>query len=192
MNEKVYTAWFPQCCAPTLVTRDMADMHAFLAEHGKVVCKPLHGMGGRSIFVVEQGDKNANVILETLTEYGTRYAIVQRYLPEIAAGDTRVLLIDGEAFPHGLARIPKPGETRGNLAAGGRGEVRPLTPAQRHIAEQVGTYCRDNGLMLVGLDVIAGHMTEFNVTSPTCMVEILRDTGLDPAAHLVEAIDRRP
>jgi glutathione synthase len=114
--------------------------------------------------------------------------MLQRYLPEIADGDTRVLLIDGEPFPYGLARIPKAGETRGNLAAGGRGEVRPLTPSQRRIAAEVGAYCRDSGLMLVGLDVIGEHLTEFNVTSPTCMVEIFAATGADPAARMVEAI----
>mgnify|MGYP006138464527 CR=1 FL=1 len=129
MNEKVYTAWFPQCCAPTLITRDMADMHAFLREHGRAVCKPLYGMGGRSIFVVDAGDKNANVIFETLTEYGTRYAIVQRYIPDIVTtGDSRVILVDGEPVPYALARIPTDADNRGNLAAGARGVGRPLNP----------------------------------------------------------------
>jgi len=127
MNEKVYTAWFPECCAPTLITRDMRDMGAFLAEHGRAVCKPLFGMGGRSIFVLEAGDKNANVVFETLTEYGSRYAIVQKYLPEIVeTGDTRILLIDGEPVEYGLARIPPATDNRGNLAAGAAGRGRPL------------------------------------------------------------------
>jgi glutathione synthase len=132
MNEKVYTAWFPQCCAPTLVTRDMADMHAFVAEHGKAVAKPLHGMGGRSIFVVEHGDKNTAVILETLTDYGSRYAIVQRYLPEIAVtGDARVLVVDGEPVPYALARIPSGDDNRGNLAAGAARSM-SATVSSRH------------------------------------------------------------
>ncbi len=124
MNEKVYTAWFPQCCAPTLITRDMGDMHAFLKEHGRIVCKPLYGMGGRSIFVIESGDKNTNVIFETMTEYGTRFAIVQKYLPEIVdSGDSRILVIDGEAAPYALARIPSATDNRGNLAAGAKGSA---------------------------------------------------------------------
>ncbi len=139
INEKVYTAWFPQCCAPTLITRDMADMEAFLREHGKIVCKPLHGMGGRSIFVLEQNDKNMNVVFETLTDYGQRFAIVQRYLPEIVdSGDSRVLLIDGEPVPYALARIPQPHDNRGNLAAGARGVGRPLKERDRWLAAQIG------------------------------------------------------
>ena len=126
MNEKVYTAWFPECCAPTLITRDMDDMGEFLREHGKAVCKPLHGMGGRSIFVLEQGDKNRNVVFETLTDYGQRYAIVQRYIPEIVTGgDCRVILVDGEPVPFALQRIPDTDDHRGNLAAGARAESRP-------------------------------------------------------------------
>ena len=122
MNEKVYTAWFPQCCAPTLITRDMKDMESFLAEHGKIVCKPLDGMGGRSIFVLERHDKNMNVVFETLTDYGRRYAITQRYIPDIVkTGDSRVLLIDGEPVPYALARIPSENDNRGNLAAGAQG-----------------------------------------------------------------------
>src|SRR5258708_11665715 len=131
MNEKVYTAWFPECCAPTLITRDMHDMSEFLREHGKAVCKPLYGMGGRSIFVLEQGDKNRNVVFETLTEYGTRYAIVQRYLPEIVtAGDCRIILVDGEPVPFALKRVPTPDDHRGNLAAGARAGGPP--PHHRH------------------------------------------------------------
>jgi glutathione synthase len=139
MNEKVYTAWFPQCCAPTLITRDMSDMHAFLAEHSKIVCKPLHGMGGRSIFVIEQGDKNASVVFETLTHYGNQFAIVQRYLPEIVtSGDSRVLLVDGEPMPFALARIPSHSDNRGNLAAGATGVGRPLNDRDRFLAARSG------------------------------------------------------
>ena len=135
MNEKVYTAWFPQCCAPTLITRDMADMDAFLAEHGKVVVKPLDGMGGRSIFVLEKADLNARVVFETLTDYGRRFAIAQRYLPEIAqTGDSRVLLVDGEPVPYALARMPSAHDHRGNLAAGAKGVGRPLNDRDRWLA----------------------------------------------------------
>ncbi len=190
-NEKLAILRFPDLIPPTRVTRDAHDIADFLDLHGDIIVKPLDGMGGAGIFRVRAGDHNLGVITETATHHGHRHVMLQRYLPEIAEGDTRVLLIDGEPFPYGLARIPRPGETRGNLAAGGRGEVRPLTPAQQRIADRVGTYCRENGLMLVGLDVIGERMTEFNVTSPTCMVEIFRETGLDPAAHLVAAIDRQ-
>src|SRR5690606_17021519 len=139
MNEKVYTAWFPQCCAPTLITRDMADMEAFLREHGKIVCKPLHGMGGRTIVVVERYDKNMNVVFETLTEYGERFAIVQRYIPEIVdTGDSRILLIDGEPIPYALARIPSASDNRGNLAAGAKGVGRPLNDRDRWLTSQIG------------------------------------------------------
>jgi glutathione synthase len=188
-NEKLAILRFLDLIPPTRVTRDAQDIADFLDLHGDIIVKPLDGMGGAGVFRVRAGDHNLGVITETATHHGHRHVMLQRYLPEIAAGDTRVLLIDGEAFPCGLVRIPKPGETRGNLAAGGRGEVRPLTTVQQDIAAAVGTYCRENGLMLVGLDVIGERMTEFNVTSPTCMVEILRDSGLDPAARLVEAID---
>src|SRR3979490_2861752 len=135
MNEKVYTAWFPQCCAPTLITRDMKDMESFLAEHGKVVCKPLDGMGGRSIFVLERHDKNMNVVFETLTDYGRRFAVMQRYIPDIVqTGDSRVLLIDGEPVPYALARIPSENDNRGNLAPGARGVGRPLNDRDRWLA----------------------------------------------------------
>ena len=167
------TAWFPQCCAPTLITRDMADMHAFLREHGRAVCKPLYGMGGRSIFVVDAGDKNANVIFETLTEYGTRYAIVQRYIPDIVTtGDSRVILVDGEPVPYALARIPTDADNRGNLAAGAKGVGRPLNERDRWLAAEIGPTLRDRGMLFVGLDVIGGFVTEINVTSPTGIREL--------------------
>jgi glutathione synthase len=192
MNEKVYTAWFPQCCAPTLVTRDMAAMHAFLREQGKIVCKPLHGMGGRSIFVVELGDKNAGVVFETLTEYGHRYAIVQRYLPQIAeTGDARVLLIDGEPVPYALARIPGPNDHRGNLAAGARGVGRALEERDRWLAHEIGPALAARGMLFVGLDVIGGYVTEINVTSPTGIRELDKQFHTDIAARLIEAIERK-
>ena len=192
MNEKVYTAWFPECCAPTLITRDMADMHAFLHEHGRAVCKPLHGMGGRSIFVLDAGDKNASVVFETLTDYGQRYAIVQRYLPEIVtSGDSRVILVDGEPVPYALARIPSPADNRGNLAAGAKGVGRPLDERDRWLASRIGPTLRDRGMLFVGLDVIGGYVTEINVTSPTGARELDRQFGLDVGAQLVEAVEKR-
>jgi glutathione synthase len=192
MNEKVYTAWFPECCAATLITRDMADMHAFLREHGRAVCKPLHGMGGRSIFVLEAGDKNAGVVFETLTEYGSRYAIVQRYLPEIVTtGDARVILVDGEPVPYALARIPSASDHRGNLAAGAEGVGRPLDERDRWLAARIGPALRERGMLFVGLDVIGGYVTEINVTSPTGAREIARRFGVDPAELLMDAIARR-
>ncbi len=192
MNEKVYTAWFPECCAPTLITRDMSDMHAFLREHGKIVCKPLYGMGGRSIFVIDRGDKNASVVFETLTDYGSRYAIVQRYLPEIVTtGDSRVILIDGEAVPYALARIPTAADHRGNLAAGARGVGRPLNDRDRWLAAQIGPSLRERGMVFVGLDVIGGFVTEINVTSPTGIRELEKEFHVDIAGQLLDAIERR-
>ena len=192
MNEKVYTAWFPECCAPTLITRDMADMHAFLREHGRAVCKPLHGMGGRSIFVLDAGDKNASVVFETLTDYGQRYAIVQRYLPEIVTtGDSRVILVDGEPVPYALARIPSPADNRGNLAAGARGVGRPLDERDRWLAARIGPQLRERGMLFVGLDVIGGYVTEINVTSPTGVRELDRQFGLDVGGLLVDAVEKR-
>jgi len=192
MNEKVYTAWFPQCCAPTLITRDMADMGAFLAEHGKVVAKPLHGMGGRSIFVLEKGDKNSNVVFETLTDYGSRFAIVQRYLPEIVAtGDSRVLLVDGEPIPFALARIPGATDHRGNLAAGATGKGRALNDRDRWLAAEIGPKLAAEGMLFVGLDVIGGFVTEINVTSPTGIRELDKQFDLNIGAVLMEAIERR-
>ncbi|HEU4625994.1 MAG TPA: glutathione synthase [Steroidobacteraceae bacterium] len=192
MNEKVYTAWFPQCCAPTLITRDMADMEAFLREHGKIVVKPLHGMGGKSIFVVEQNDKNMNVVFETLTDYGAKFAIVQRYLPEIvASGDSRVLLIDGEPVEYALARIPSANDNRGNLAAGAKGVGRPLNERDRWLAGQIGPALAAKGMIFVGLDVIGGFVTEINVTSPTGIRELDKQFGIDIGGMLAAAIEKR-
>ncbi|MGA2778337.1 MAG: glutathione synthase [Steroidobacteraceae bacterium] len=189
MNEKVYTAWFPDCCAPTLITRDMHDMSEFLREHGKAVCKPLHGMGGRSIFVLEAGDKNRNVVFETLTDYGTHFAIVQRYLPEIVtAGDCRVILVDGEPVPYALKRVPDDGDNRGNLAAGARAESRPLNDRDRWLCAQIGPKLRAAGMIFVGLDVIGDYVTEINVTSPTGIRELNRMHGVDIGGRLMDAI----
>ena len=192
MNEKVYTAWFPQCCAPTLVTRNMGEMAAFAGTHGTIVCKPLHGMGGRSIFVLAPGDKNAQVVYETLTDYGQRFAIVQKYLPEISVtGDARVLLIDGEPLPYALARIPAAHDHRGNLAAGAKGVARPLNERDRWLSAQVGPAMRAAGMLFVGLDVIGGFVTEINVTSPTGARELQAQFGVDAADLLMQAIAKR-
>jgi glutathione synthase len=191
MNEKVYTAWFPQCCAPTLITRDMADMAAFLREHGKIVVKPLDGMGGRSIFVLAQQDHNARVVFETLTDYGHRFAIAQRYLPEIAVtGDSRVLLIDGEAVPYALARIPSPEDHRGNLAAGAKGVGRELNDRDRWLAGQIGPALAARGMLFVGLDVIGGFVTEINVTSPTGIRELEKQFPVRIGELFVAALER--
>ena len=192
MNEKVYTAWFPQCCAPTLITREMSDMHAFLAEHERIVCKPLHGMGGRSIFVLERGDKNTNVVFETLTDYGSNFAIVQRYLPEIVTGgDSRVLLVDGTPIPFALARIPSAEDNRGNLAAGAKGVGRLLRERDLFLTSQIGPNLAERGMLFVGLDVIGDYVTEINVTSPTGIRELDQQFGIDIAALLIAAIRRR-
>jgi glutathione synthase len=189
MNEKVYTAWFPECCAPTLITRDMHDMSEFLREHGKAVCKPLDGMGGKSIFVLEQGDKNRNVVFETLTGYGTRYAIVQRYLPEIVtAGDCRIILVDGEPVPFALQRMPLASDNRGNLAAGATAESRPLNDRDRWLCAQIGPKLRAAGMLFVGLDVIGEYVTEINVTSPTGILELNKKHGVDIGGMLMDAI----
>jgi glutathione synthase len=192
MNEKVYTAWFPECCAATLITRDMADMQAFLNEEGKIVAKPLDGMGGRAIFVVEAGDKNSQVIFETLSDYGERFIIVQRYLPEIVeSGDSRILLIAGEPVPYALARIPLPTDNRGNLAAGARGVGRPLNERDRWLCGRIGPRLNALGMLFVGLDVIGGFVTEINVTSPTGIRELDLQFGTDIGARLIEAIEQR-
>jgi len=191
MNEKVYTAWFPQCTPATLITRSMREMKAFLAEHGRIVVKPLDGMGGRSIFVVAQGDSNVNVILETLTDYNRRFAMAQVYIPEIKAGDKRILLIDGEPVPYALARIPSGDDSRGNLVAGAVGKGQPLSDRDRWIAAEVGPALRDAGVVLAGLDVIGDYLTEVNVTSPTGMRELDKQFGINIAGLLFDAIEKR-
>lgn len=191
VNEKAYTAWFPECCPPTLIARDMGRIRRFIAEQGRAVIKPLDGMGGQSIFVLGPDDANLSVAIETLTEQGGRQIMAQRYLPEIRDGDKRILLIDGEPIPYALARIPAPGESRGNLAAGGRGEGRPLTERDRWIAAQVGPSLREKGLVFVGLDVIGDYLTEINVTSPTCVRELDAIFDINIAGTLFDALARR-
>ncbi|PNS07479.1 glutathione synthase [Solilutibacter silvestris] len=191
MNEKLAALWFPQCCAPTLVSRDAKALKAFVREQGEAVLKPLDGMGGRSIFRASRGDPNLNVMLETLTEGGQHLALAQRYLPQIVDGDKRVLLVDGEPVDYCLARIPQGDEFRGNLAAGGRGEGRPLSERDRWIAAQVGPELKRRGMIFVGLDVIGDSLTEVNVTSPTCIRELDAQFGINIAGMLFDAIETR-
>ncbi|WP_240126793.1 glutathione synthase [Thermomonas alba] len=188
-NEKLAALLFPQCCPPTLVSRDAGALKAFVAEHGEAVLKPLDGMGGRSIFRARAGEPNLNVILETLTAGGRHLAMAQRYLPEIADGDKRILLVDGEPVDYCLARIPQGDEFRGNLAAGGRGEGRPLSERDRWIAAQVGPEMQRRGMLFVGLDVIGDYLTEVNVTSPTCIRELDAQFGLNIAGALFDRIE---
>ena len=190
-NEKFFALNFPHCCPPTLVSREPARLKGFLAQHADVVVKPLDGMGGASVFRLRQDDPNLNVILETLTAHGRRLTMAQRYIPEVTAGDKRILLIDGEPVPYALARIPQAGETRANLAAGGRGEGVPLSERDRWIAAQVAPTLRAMGLLFVGLDVIGDYLTEINVTSPTCARELDAQFGLDIGGDLMAAIERQ-
>ncbi|HEV2111553.1 MAG TPA: glutathione synthase [Gammaproteobacteria bacterium] len=187
-NEKAYTAWFPQCCPPTLMTRDMGRIRAFVAEHKKIVVKPLDGMGGSMVFVLTEGEPNTSVVLETLTRDGSRLTVAQKYLPEIKDGDKRILVIDGQPVPYALARVPKPGESRGNLAAGGKGVGVPLSDRDRWICAQVAPALREKGLLFVGLDVIGDWLTEINVTSPTCVRELDTIYGLDIAGGFMDRL----
>jgi glutathione synthase len=190
-NEKLFSLDFPQCIVPTLVSRDAADLKAFVAEHGEVVLKPLDGMGGRGIFRVKAGDTNLNSMLETMLNGGRNFTVVQKYIPEITAGDKRILLIDGEPVPYALARIPQGDEFRGNLAAGGRGEGIPLSDRDRWIAAQVAPELVRRGLRFVGLDVIGDYLTEINVTSPTGLRELDARFGINIAGLLFDAIEAR-
>jgi glutathione synthase len=189
-NEKLAIAKFDQFAPPTLVTRQEHLIRDFLAEYGDIVLKPLDGMGGASIFRVHRGDHNIGVIIETLTHYGTRTVMAQRYIPEISQGDKRILLIAGRPVPYSLARIPRPGESRGNLTAGATGVAQPLTKRDREIAEVLGPELNNRGLMLVGLDVIGDYLTEINVTSPTCMREIEDQTGFNSAGMMIDALEK--
>jgi glutathione synthase len=188
-NEKLAALEFPQCCPPTIVSRKSSEIKAFVAEHGDAVLKTLDGMGGRSIFRARVGDPNLNVILETLTGGDRHLAMAQRYIPEISAGDKRILLIDGVPVDYCLARIPQGDEFRGNLAAGGRGEGRPLSDRDRWIAAQVGPEMKRRGMRFVGLDVIGDYLTEVNVTSPTCIRELDKQFGLNIAGQLFDALE---
>lgn len=187
-NEKLAIAKFGDYIAPTLVTRDATLIDSFIDEHGDAIVKPLDGMGGTSIFRVRSDDPNRNVIVETVSHHGRRTVMVQRFIPEVVEGDKRVILIAGEPVPYALARIPKPGETRGNLAAGGRGVARPLAERDREIATALGPALWAEGLLVVGLDVIGPFLTEVNVTSPTCFVEIAEQTGFDVAGMFADAL----
>ncbi len=191
LNEKLAAAWVPQCCPPTRVSRDAGELRAFLEEQGDIVLKPLFAMGGTSVFRVRVGDPNLSVILETLTDHGRRYAMAQRFLPEIREGDKRILLVGGEPVPYALARIPAPGETRGNLAAGGRGEGRPLSERDRWICAQVAPLLREHGILFAGLDVIGDYLTEINVTSPTGIRELDALYGLDIGSLLLDVVQER-
>ncbi|NJN46019.1 MAG: glutathione synthase [Candidatus Competibacteraceae bacterium] len=188
-NEKLFALSFPRCCPPTLVSREAARLRGFLQQQDDIIVKPLDGMGGASIFRLRRDDPNTNVILETLTSHNQRLSMAQRYIPEIAlTGDKRILLIDGEPVPYALARHPASGETRANLAAGGRGEGVPLTERDRWICAQVAPKLREMGLLFVGLDVIGDYLTEINVTSPTCARELNAQFGLDIGAQLMDSI----
>ncbi len=189
MNEKAYTAWFPECTPLALITRSMAEMRAFLADNDRIVVKPLDGMGGKSIFVVEKGDNNANVIFETLTDYGQRFAMAQLYIPEISLGDKRILLINGVAVPFALARIPSADDNRGNLVLGAKGIGQELSDADRAICDRVGPVLREQGVIFAGIDVIGDYMTEVNVTSPTGIRELDAQFDLNIAGLLFDAIE---
>ena len=189
-NEKLSILRFPSLTPPTIVASEPGRIHAFIDAHGDVVVKKLDGMGGTMIFRVRADDPNRNVIVETVTDMGTRTIMAQRFIPEIADGDKRVLVIAGEPFSHCLARIPKPGETRGNLAAGGRGVARPITKRDREIGEIVGREAAREGIVFAGLDVIGDWLTEVNVTSPTCIVEIAEQTGANAAVSLLDSLEK--
>jgi glutathione synthase len=190
-NEKLYTSWFSQFTPKTLVSRDAKRLKAFYQQEQDVILKPLDGMGGASIFRLKPEDPNVSVILETLTAHGSQYAMAQRYIPEIVDGDKRILVVDGEPVPYCLARIPASGETRGNLAAGGRGEARPLSDSDWAIAKAIGPTLKAKGLIFVGLDVIGDKLTEINVTSPTCIREIEAAFPISITGMLFDAIERR-
>ena len=191
MNEKAYLAWFSDCAPTTLITRSMDEMKQFVETHGKTVVKPLDGMGGKSIFVISKGDTNANVIFETLTDYGTRFAMAQTFIPEISDGDKRILLIDGEPIPQALARIPSKDDNRGNLVMGAVGEGRDLSERDRAICARVGPVLRDHGVVFCGIDVIGDYLTEINSTSPTGIRELDRIYDLNIAGTLFDAIEAR-
>ena len=194
-NEKVFTAHFPQCCPPLTISRNADVLRAFLEEHQEIILKPLDGMGGRSIFRVAKGDPNTSVIIETLIGAsrgaGERFCMAQRFIPEIADGDKRVLMVDGEPIPFVLARIPAAGESRGNLAAGAHAEVRPISERERWIATEVAPALQSRGVLFAGLDVIGDWLTEINITSPTCIREIDRAHDTHIADRLMDAIEAR-
>lgn len=189
-NEKVFATLFPQCSPPLLVSRDASQLKNFHKTHGDIVLKPLDGMGGSSIFKVSRKDPNLNVIIETLTLDGSRTIMAQKFIPQIDAGDKRVLMVDGEPIPHCLARIPPEGDIRGNLAVGGTGVVQPLSERDLWIAKQVGPILKEKGILFAGLDIIGDYLTEINVTSPTCAREIDRQESTDIGGKLMDAIEQ--
>lgn len=188
-NEKLFTAWFAELTPRTLVTRNNAQIRSFHQELKDIIIKPLDGMGGSSIFRIKEDDVNVGVIIETLTDHGQQYTMVQEYLPEIVNGDKRILIVNGEAMPYCLARIPAQGETRGNLAAGGRGVAQPLSPTDKLIAETIAPELKKRGLFFVGLDIIGDKVTEINVTSPTCIREIEAAYPINISGKLMDAIE---
>ena len=190
-NEKLFTAWFSELIPDTLVSSDSERIKAFHAKHKDIICKPLDGMGGTSIFRIKDDGNNLGVVIETLTNKGQRYMMAQKYLPEIADGDKRILIVDGEVVPYALARLPGKGETRGNLAAGGTGRPQPLSERDKEVAEKIAPVVKSHGLMFVGLDVIGDKVTEINVTSPTCVREIEASFDINIMAMLFDAIERR-
>ncbi len=190
-NEKMFINWFPECVTPSLVSCDSAVIKRFWHQQQDIILKPLNGMGGTAIFRVKPGDANFNVIVETLTRHGKEHIMVQRFIPEIKAGDKRILLIDGEPIPYSLARIPAQGENRGNLAAGGSGVAQPISERDRWICQQIAPTLKQKGLLFVGIDVIGDYLTEINVTSPTCIQELDKAFDLNIAGDLIDCIDRK-
>jgi len=190
-NEKLFTTFFPQCCVPSLISRSIEDIRRFVEEYEDVIAKPLDLMGGASIFRLQPDDQNLSVILENMTQFESQTIMVQSFIPEISQGDKRILLVDGKPAPYALARIPKKGETRGNIAAGGTGEGVPLSERDLWLCEQIGPTLKERGLIFVGLDVIGDYLTEVNVTSPTCIRELDAEFGLDIAGDLMNAIELR-
>jgi len=191
INEKMFTAWFPDCCPPTLITSLEDKLREFHREHGDIIVKPLDGMGGSSIFRLREDDPNVSVVLETMTLFGERQIMAQRYIPEITEGDKRILVVDGVPVSHALARMPAAGETRGNLAAGGTGVAVPLSDRDRQIAETIGPELVRKGVLFAGIDVIGDWVTEINVTSPTCARELDEQCGLDIGSQFMDAIEKR-
>ncbi|HFD88228.1 MAG TPA: glutathione synthase [Gammaproteobacteria bacterium] len=191
VNEKFFTTRFPQCAPPQIITRDPERIRQFLSEHKEIVVKPLDGMGGASIFRIDEGDLNTNVILETVLDHGRKTAVAQRFLPEYTQGDKRILLIDGEPVTWALARIPAKGEARANLAAGGSWEGVALTERDHWICSQVAPELKERGLIFVGLDVIGDYLTEINVTSPTCIRELDQLYDLDIGGQLIDCLDTK-
>lgn len=189
-NEKIFTTWFPQCCPETLVTRSIELLRQFFVEHKDIICKPLEAMGGASVFRLQYPDQNASVVFEILTQHEKRFMMAQQFIPEIKEGDKRILIIDGKPIPFSLARVPAPGELRGNLAAGAKGVAKPLTERDYWICNEIGPVLREKGLLFVGIDVIGDFLTEINVTSPTCIRELDKLCSLNISKQLLDSLSR--